>query len=143
MTENLNSNTVSLSDFVAKRKEKQEADAKELKQHYESCKNIATYLAPAFYEYLLANDKTPHVRVKRPEVPNQWNVSDNQVKENRVTFNIDPRAVSKFSTKNGVWEFQASFNEVTRVIFFASHLIECVYALEDPKMMLSFVLGVI
>ena len=89
------------------------------------------YLVKAIYQWILDNEKTPHILVSTDvpsvEVPTQ------SVKDDQIVLNIAPHAVSNLVMDNEAVSFSARFSGVAQSLYIPVKAIRAIYASENGQ----------
>ncbi len=89
------------------------------------------YLIRAIYDWLLDNNKTPHLLVdtEDPEVF----VPEGYAKDGRIVLNIDPDAIVELDISNEAVSFRARFRGVPHDIYVPIYCIKAIYCFENGR----------
>lgn len=91
------------------------------------------YLVRALYEWILANDLTPHLLID----PGQGvQVPPQAVRDGRITLNISPDAVRELKLDDDVITFEARFSGQPFSVFVPTEAVRGIYARENGRGML-------
>lgn len=94
-------------------------------------KSSRPYLLRAIHEWLVDNEKTPHVMVNAEVdgvvVPKEY------VQQGKIVLNISPDATADLRLGNRVVTFAADFGDMEHLISLPISSIEAVYAFENGR----------
>ena len=96
---------------------------------------VRPYLLKAFYDWIIANNCTPHIHIlthfKGVQVPSQF-----QDQDQSVVFNVSPVATRDFQINNHAISFRATFSGEQHELYIPIEAITSIFAQEHHRGMI-------